>query len=69
MSERYINTYPKAVLNNTKGYDTLDEALKNKHENIIDTKELKMLTYVHRNETLANERNKIAKKVDRGGLN
>ena len=59
--------FPSAILDNSKGYSTLTEALAHEHEFIIDTVKSKVHVTVKRNATLAMERKK-AQKVDRGEL-
>ncbi|CDW73595.1 UNKNOWN [Stylonychia lemnae] len=68
LQQRHISTYPYQIVKHSVGYDTLEDAIKNNHEVIVDTKNEKMIINVPRNETLAQERRKIAKKVDRGDL-
>ncbi|CDW74021.1 duf229 domain containing protein [Stylonychia lemnae] len=67
-TQRHADKFPTQVLLNTKGYMTLQEALDNKHEVIIDIDSGQMHTSVQRNETLVEERREIRKNQNRGDL-
>ncbi|CDW77562.1 duf229 domain containing protein [Stylonychia lemnae] len=62
--QRWFDTFYYEIINNSKGYDTLEEALVN-HEVIVDTKNSKMITSVLRNETLVKERQQTMEKSNK----
>ncbi|CDW87353.1 duf229 domain containing protein [Stylonychia lemnae] len=67
-TQRSINNLASWTLNQSVGYDTLDEAIQQKHEVIIDTKNGIMHTSLQRNETLVEERRQLRKNQNRGDL-
>ncbi|CDW91056.1 duf229 domain containing protein [Stylonychia lemnae] len=66
--QRLLSTFPHEILKHSQGYDSLEEAIANNHEVIVDTRNEKMIITVPRNETLAQERKEISKNVQRGDL-
>ncbi|CDW76620.1 duf229 domain containing protein [Stylonychia lemnae] len=57
----------EAVVYNATGYDTLEQAIKDGYEVILDTKNSNFINHIERNETLVEERKKLQPK-DRGNL-
>eukprot|EP00347_Sterkiella_histriomuscorum_P016893 403351446 len=65
--QRKLEKLPQNVLNNSVGYDSLDDALKAGHEAIIDSKQSKIVSKVVRDNKLVEQR-KLLQSESRGDL-
>ncbi len=52
----YLKPFRRVVLRDAKGYETKEEAYKNGHEVVVDTKESVVSFKITKNETLVEER-------------